>query len=205
MPAEARVTTIWKNQRLLVSVLFLFFGAYFAFDGLVTYPRLNKIYAQYHEYDPEGKKLDASLSEEAREKAKAEAKAKWEAHAKRENWDVVPPEKHHSEMEQFIFGGFTGVIGIIALLYWLSQKGRVLRTTETEIHTPSGKVIPFSAITGLGKKKWESKGFATVRYEINGQKGQFLLDDYKFEAKATHQVLDEIEKYLLAKSTQTKE
>jgi|GEM_PF-1533606 len=200
MPAEARVTTIWKNQRLIVSILFLFFGAYFLFDGLVTYPRLNKIYHQYHAYDPEGAKLDANLSEEDKEKAKTEGKLKWEEHAKRENWDVVPPEKEHKEIEQFIFAGFTGIIGVIAILYWLSQKGRVLRTTETEVHTPGGKVVPLSAITGLGKKKWESKGFATVRYEINGQQGQFLLDDYKFEPKATHQVLDEIEKHLLSRS-----
>ncbi len=70
----------------------------------------------------------------------------------------------------------------------------------TLLFAPSGVRIPFDAITGLGKKKWEGKGFATVLYKIDGRKGRFLLDDYKFDRDATHQILAEIEERILARS-----
>jgi hypothetical protein len=68
-----------------------------------------------------------------------------------------------------------------------------VRTDEEAVFTPSGTRVPFGAITGVGKKKWEDKGLATVRYEIEGRKGEFVLDDYKFDRDATHQILAEIE------------
>jgi hypothetical protein len=58
--------------------------------------------------------------------------------------------------------------------------------------------VPFGSITGVGKKKWDSKGIATVRYELDGQRSQFIVDDYKFEAEPTRKILAEIEEKLIA-------
>ena len=60
--------------------------------------------------------------------------------------------------------------------------------------------MPFSAITGVGKKQWDSKGIARVRYEIDGRRGQFVVDDYKFETEPSRTILKEIEEKLLAKT-----
>jgi hypothetical protein len=72
----------------------------------------------------------------------------------------------------------------------------VLKLDDEAVTTPSGTRVPFDAITGLGLKKWEPKGLATVRYELSGRKGQFVVDDYKFETAPTRQILEEIKKRL---------
>ena len=66
--------------------------------------------------------------------------------------------------------------------------------------TPAGTRVPFRAITGLGKKRWDSKGIAVVRYELQGRKGEFIVDDYKFEAEPARKILDEIESELRART-----
>jgi hypothetical protein len=55
-------------------------------------------------------------------------------------------------------------------------------------------------VTGVGKKRWESKGIAVVRYALDGRKGEFIVDDYKFDTEPTRKILGEIEEKLLARS-----
>lgn len=206
MPTEARVTRVWKNQRLFLFIFFLAFAGAFFFDGLIRYPRLNKQLAVQREFV--GQVNPKDTSEELRAWAKAaheEFIAKnpgknWEDFAKERGWSETPPEKIHSEVEQYIFGGFMCLLAVIALAYWFMHKGRRLRTENDVVLTPSGKSVPFSAITGLGKKNWEAKGLATVKYELNGQRGQFVVDDYKFEYDPSHAILQEIEDHLVARS-----
>ena len=40
MTVEARITPIWKKQKLLLGLLMLGFGAWFLFDGLIGYPNV---------------------------------------------------------------------------------------------------------------------------------------------------------------------
>jgi hypothetical protein len=200
MPAEARVTSIWKKQKLFIAVFLLAFSAYFFYDGAIGYPAADR---RYHEW----KRLkDASGLDQ------------WPAIAQQHGWKVdewpkwlesphqqgkpVPPDVHGpgKYLEQFTCGTFAGLLGLVALGYWLSQKGRSVRTDETAVYSPTGTKVPFDAITGLGKKDWESKGYATVIYEIGGRKGRFKLDDYKFDRDATHRILAEIEGKLLART-----
>ena len=97
---------------------------------------------------------------------------------------------------QLGLSGLTAVLGALSLAYWFVQKGRVLRSDAEAVYAPNGTRIPFTAITGLGKKKWDDKGLATVRYEIDGRKGEFVLDDYKYDRDPVHQILAEIEAHL---------
>jgi hypothetical protein len=49
----------------------------------------------------------------------------------------------------------------------------------------------------LGLKKWEDKGLAVVRYTIDGRKGEFVVDDYKFDYEATHTIVEDIKRRLV--------
>jgi hypothetical protein len=200
MPAEAPVTPIWKKQKLFIAVFLLGFAAFFFYDGAIGYPAADHRYHEWKRFHDAGQ-LD-----------------QWPAFAQQNGWkhdewdkwlddphqqgkipaDFRGPGKYH---EQFAFGSLGALLGLIALGYWFTQKDRVLRTDDEAVYSPAGTRIPFQAITGLGKKKWESKGFATVLYKIDGREGRFLLDDYKFERDATHQILAEIETKLLARSS----
>jgi hypothetical protein len=192
MPAEARVTPIWKKQKLFVAIFLFAFAAYFFWDGAIGYPRMNARYKEWKNHHDAGK-----LEE-------------WPAYAKQKGWKAdewkkwlddphqqgrVPAERWAPGKitEQYVCGIIGAFFGLVAYAFWWTQKGRTVRTDEEAVFTPSGTRVPFAAITGVGKKKWEDKGLATVRYEIEGRKGQFVLDDYKFDRDATHEILKEIE------------
>lgn len=179
MTLEARVTPIWKKQKLFVALFMMAFGGYFFWDGAVGWPRSNERFRKFEElqHDPEA----------------------WAAYAKQRGWTTKKPEKIHTEKDiqgQFVFGSLFSLIGVITLVYWAQQVRRRLKMDDESVTSPAGTRVPFSSVTGLGLKRWESKGFATVRYELNGRKGEFLVDDYKFETEPAHKIVDEIKRRL---------
>lgn len=195
MPAEARITPIWKKQKLMVALILIGFSLPFFYDGSVGYEKKNQRYREWKRF------------------ADAKTETEWPAFAKERDWDPEEWPKYVREhklqanlpeipfprgkiIEQFVCAGLCLIFGGITLAYWKGQKGRVVKTDAEAVHTPAGTRVPFSAITGVGKKKWDAKGLATVRYEIDGRRGEFILDDYKFDRDATHQILAEIEEHL---------
>jgi hypothetical protein len=183
MPFEARVTSIWKTQRLFAALFFLGIAAYFLWDGQIGYPRSNVRWLAHAQLEKDNRSSE------------------WPAYAAERGWTDKVPEKFHTSggiTMQFVCAAVLGIPGLILLAYWAVQKNRILKTTDDALIEPSGKRIPFASITGLGKKDWDAKGFATVRYEMNGRRGQYVLDDYKFESEPTRHILAEIEERLLA-------
>jgi hypothetical protein len=185
MPAEARISPIWKKQKLFVALFLIAIGGWFFFDGLIGYPRSNERFEAHQGFEKEGR-----LSE-------------WPAYAQSRGWVAKPPEKLYKREDivgQFVFGGLGVLAGSIVLVYWLTQKNRIIRTDEEAIYTPAGTRVPFEAVTGIGKKRWESKGIAVVRYALAGRKGEFIVDDYKFDTDPSRQILTEIEEKLVART-----
>ncbi|MCE9612130.1 MAG: hypothetical protein K8R23_18180 [Chthoniobacter sp.] len=199
MPAEAHVTKTWKNQKLLVALVLLIFSLPFFYDGAVGYEKKNDRYREWKAF---------------REEKDGKKEADWAAYAKAKGWDPEEWPKHVREhklqnnlpeipfprgkiIEQYVCAGLAILFGSITLAYWAGQKGRVVKTDADAVYSPAGTRVPFSTITGVGKKKWEAKGLATVRYEIEGRKGEFELDDYKFDRDATVKILEEIEAHLI--------
>jgi hypothetical protein len=186
MPLEARISQVWSMQKLFIALFFLGFGLWFFFDGAVKYPRSNVRWLAYMDYEKQGK-----LPE-------------WPAYAASKGWVKKKPEKFYDRgaiVTQYALGGVSVIAGIILLAYWYTQRDRRLRTDETAVYTPAGTRVPFCSVVGIGKKKWDSKGLATVRFEDNGRQGQFIVDDYKFETEPTRQILQQLEDHLLARSS----
>jgi hypothetical protein len=181
MPAEARITPIWKKQKLFVALFLVGIAGWFFWDGKIGYPRSNERWLAQTEYEKTGRD------------------AEWPAYAASRGWSTEKPHKFFRPADLYVQLGLSGILAVfggIAWAYWFTQKDRTLRSDAEAVYSPAGTRVPFSAITGLGKKKWDDKGLATVRYEIAGRKGQFVLDDYKFDREATHQILAEIEEHL---------
>lgn len=199
MPAEARISSIWKKQKLFVAVFLIAFGGWFFWDGFIGYPRNNARYREWKRHQDEGRQTE------------------WADFARQRGWKVDEwpkyVQEHHLEgrlpeepfgrdkiIGQYVFGGIGVLIGGIVLIYWFTQKDRVIRTDEEAIYTPAGTRVPFGAVTGVGKKRWESKGIAVVRYEVDGRKGEFVVDDYKFDTDPSRQILKEIEENLISRT-----
>jgi hypothetical protein len=187
MPVVARISAIWSKQKLFVAVFFLLIGAYFFFDGAYTYPRSNQRWDAQQDFQNRGK------AEE------------WPAYAASRGWVTKKPEKKYRPDEirtQFVFGGLATVAGLLLYIYWLTQRKRQLKIEDGAVYTPSGARVPFASIRGLGKKRWDTKGIAIVRYEDHGRLLQFVVDDYKYETGPTRQILETIEQQLTAKNDQ---
>lgn len=186
MTLEAHVTPIWKKQKLFVAIFLIAFGAYFFYDGAIGWPRANERYYKHQEY------------------VQANDLGSWAAYAKEKGWSQTPPEKAHTKQEigaQYVYGTILALVGLMTLAYWAQQIRRTLKLDDAAITSPAGTRVPFECITGLGLKKWESKGFATVRYEVNGRKGEFIVDDYKFETDTTRQIIDAVKQRLESRSS----
>jgi hypothetical protein len=177
MTLEARVTPIWRKQKLFVALFMIAFGGYFFYDGAIGWPRNNERFVKHEEFekakDPEG----------------------WKAFAKERGWSQNKPEKFYKKEEidgQFLYGALCAIVGLITLGYWAQQVRRTLKLDDQSVTSPAGTRVPFESITGLGLKKWDTKGLATVRYELGGRKGEFIVDDYKFDPDTTRKILEEI-------------
>jgi hypothetical protein len=195
MTLEARITPIWRKQKLFVAIFFIAFGGYFFWDGAIGYPRKNARYAEWKRFRDEGRSDDwATYAQQKGWKVD-----EWPRYAEEHGWkepypDVaLGPEKIK---EQYVFGALWTVIGLGVFIYWAQQVRRILRIDDTAVTTPAGTPVPFEAITGLGLKKWDSKGLATVRYEVDGRPGSFVVDDYKFDTEPSRQILEEIKRRL---------
>ena len=195
MPAEARVTSIWKKQKLAVALVLLVASVPFFYDGAVGYERKNDRYREWKPF------VDQARETEWPDYAKKKGwnPEEWPAYARAHGLNGHLPEipfPRGKIIEQYVCAGLAVIFGAITLAYWATQKGRMVKTDAEAVQTPSGRRVPFSAITGVGKKKWDAKGLATVRYEIDGAKGEFELDDYKYDRDPTHAILAEIEERL---------
>ncbi len=198
MPAEARIAPLWSKQKLFVSLFFIAVGLWFWWDGLVGYPRKNERYKAWRQHE-DGR----SLGWPAYAQSKGWAVDEWPKYLREHNLTHKPPEVPLGPdkiIGQYVFGTITTLIGALLFFYWLTHRKRVLRSDEEAVYTSSGTRVPFEAIVGVGKKKWESKGIAKVRYVLEGRQREFVVDDYKFEMEPTRQILKEIEERLLARS-----
>lgn len=185
MPAEARISTTWKRQKLLVGLFVIAFGCYFFFDGFITWPKSNVRWLKHREF------------------VEAKNEMGWGDYAAAQGWTSEVPHKFYERKDivgQYVFGTLLVTLGGIVLIYWATQIRCVVRSDEEAVYSAAGTRVPFSAITGVGKKQWESKGIARVRYEIDGRRGQFVVDDYKFDTEASRTILKEIEEKLLART-----
>ena len=178
MPAEARVMKTWIQQKGLIPVFLLGFSLWFLWDGLIGWPRSNE-------------RWDAH-------EARKDQSGEWEKYAASRGWTTEVPHKRHETSDlviQYIFAGTFGAIGIFSLIFWLRARKLTIRSDAEAVFTPSGKCVPYGSITQIDRRKWKSKGLATVFYSLDGAKGRFVLDDAKYEPTALDTILEDIQQH----------
>jgi len=79
--------------------------------------------------------------------------------------------------EQLVSAGICGILSAIALFFLFRTKGREMRVDDEAFYPPGGPKVPFDKIRVLDKRKWETKGLATVTYEDeSGQSKKAKID-----------------------------
>jgi hypothetical protein len=179
MPHEAHLSSTWKKRSWFIMAFFFGLGLWFLYDGWIGFPRQSEIYYAHQELENSGR-----ISE-------------WPALAKSRNWSLKPPEKAYSQMDitgQFVLGGISLLLGVLAVISYLVNSKRTVRSDAEAVYGPNGTRVPFSAMRSVNKSKWDSKGIAVVSYEENQRRRKLVVDDYKFAG--ADKILEEIEAHL---------
>ncbi len=78
--------------------------------------------------------------------------------------------------EQMWFGILCSVLALIALVVYLRTRGRFMKVDEEAFYATGGRRIPYGEIKKIDKRKWETKGLATLYYEADGTRHKTKVD-----------------------------
>lgn len=176
MILEARLSRTWIKRMLFMSAFFFGLAIYCVYDGAIAYPKKNAIYREHQKFVSEGRA------------------AEWPDHAKSRGWKVKPPEKLHSETEQFVMAALA-TLAALCPLGWLAMCWkRTLRSDPDAVYSDTGTRVPFASMREVDKRRWDTKGIAVVAYEEDGRRRKLVLDDYKYAGG--EEILARVEEHL---------
>ncbi len=178
MPIRANISPGFVWRLALVAAFCFGMALWFLFDGLVTYPRQRERALEYQRFEKE-KRLD-----------------EWEEFAQERGWSTENPGEPKTvadSQEQFVFVGLLIPPGLIFLYRFLRARKRWIEVTETGLVASWGQQVEFDQIVALNKKLWAKKGIAKVIYQVDRRDRRFILDDWKFEADPTEDILRQVE------------
>ncbi|MGD9632103.1 MAG: hypothetical protein AB7G28_13730 [Pirellulales bacterium] len=169
---------------LLIGIGLLGFSLYCLYDGSIAWPLQQEKAVAY----------DKFVLEEKNEQ-------KWIDLANEKGWSTSFPgaPREHYEMDiktQFWMAGGTAILAVFPLLAVLLSRGRWIELSGDTLTSSWGQTVKMDQITGLEKRQWRNKGIAKLRYEDNGKRRTFVIDDFKFKRAPTDQILAEIEKQI---------
>lgn len=164
MSAEAKVSRGWAGRFFIIAAMFIAFGCWAIYDGMIGYPEQNRAYDVYTEL------RDTERLEE------------WPDIAEQEGWDVEPPRQRSTWdiRTQFIMAGVCLPIGLFALFHALRGMRQGFSSDDQGFITTAGQRVPYDAVTNIDWELWNKKGYAYVEYELNGVSQSFLIDDVKY-------------------------
>lgn len=103
----------------------------------------------------------------------------WAAYTDERGWSSSTPEKSFNEKkikEQLYFGIGSGVLMLIALFFLIRTSRRSMKVDREAFYAPDGRRIPFGAMEVIDKRRWETKGLATITYREGGAKRKAKVD-----------------------------
>lgn len=106
-------------------------------------------------------------------------KSLWTKYSGEKGWGEVPPEKLYDQEAintQIYLAVFCGALAVIGLALFLRTLTRMMYVTDDAYVAPGGKVVPFSAMTRLDKRKWDAKGVAVIEYKDGDKTRKVKVD-----------------------------
>jgi hypothetical protein len=184
--ANFQKSYLWRY--LAMAGIGLFMAIWFAFDGLIGYPREQERCAAYEQLAKEVSDTKERL-------------AKWRELAKSKGWSVDTPKDKAAEFEnkitgQYIFGALCLLLAIPALMTYVRSKNKWVESTGNGLTTSWGQSLQFGDVFELDKKRWANKGIAKAYYKHEGREKCFVFDDFKFDRQPLGEFLKQLEAVL---------
>jgi hypothetical protein len=175
----------WKH--LIMSVLMIAGGLWFAYDGWKKWPEENRRIDQVQK--------DKDAAQAAGNSARVEELAK-----------ELQSMSKHTPMDIGIQKALAFVLpafGIFWGVWTLKDTRGVYRMTGNTLAVPGHPPVSVDDIRRIDKRKWDKKGIAYLHYEIGQppRAGVLKLDDFAYERKPTDDILDRVEKNALSSVT----
>ena len=205
---ECRVTPWYFRRMGMLAAMLVIFAALFLYDGKWGYPAKNKKAEVKDHFEEEVLKgYDKAKSSNTLDAWRAEMKAKnwpvdvngeppkWLGYAAEHGMDEKPKKYSDREIEeQFWWGGGMLVVALVVGVLVIMNKGKVLRGYEDRFVTPDGTEVRFAEVFKIDKRKWATKGLATVHYKPGGQGAEkrAVIDCLKFDEKGAEAVLQRL-------------
>jgi hypothetical protein len=153
---------------------------YCLYDGAIGYPKQREAAVVYQQLKDKG--LDSG-----------EFFEQWDKVAKERGWSTKKPKDDLDILKQYVMAGCLVVPGLLYVFLFFRSWKRWIELNETGLRTSWGQTLTFDQIVALDKKKWKKKGIAVIRYQRDGRSRRLALDDWKYDAKTTKEVLIEVE------------
>ena len=103
----------------------------------------------------------------------------WREYTKERGFNASPSEEPYSAQkirEQWIVFWICSALTLIALFFLLRTIRRSISVDGESIANQTGKRVPFSDLTTLDLRKWETKGLAFIDYDGASGKGRIRID-----------------------------
>jgi len=173
----------WKH--LLMAVLVIAGGLWFAYDGWVRWP------AENTRADKVQKDKDAAEQERVVDKEKVEKLSR-----------ELSELKRHTELDllfQKVLAFTLPTFGLIWGIWTLKDTRGQYRMAGNTLTAPGHPPITYENIRRIDKRKWDRKGVAFIHYEHGNPPTPAVmkLDDFAYERRATDAILQRIEQNVL--------
>lgn len=188
-PIVARAGSYYRNARYIMFVIIVTMGAWFLYDGLVTYPKQNE------DYDRLTLAVDRLVSDKKQDTPEYLSLV-----------TELKKAKHHDEFSvrlQVLLGLALPPAGICLLIFWLKRSRGEIRLEDDVLTAPGCPPVPLEKIDELDRTLWDKKGIAFAYYDLGGgNEGKIRLDDFIYQAQPIRLIVAEIQALLKERQMQ---
>lgn len=172
---QASLSPWYYRRTLVLFLLFAGFGAYFAYDWKVGYPRkkveTDQAIARYRELYSQGESGRKQWADES-------AARRWEIKDTRTMEPVVMTDA--KIREQFYGAIVCGVVALVVAVQFARSRGTILAADEETVRLPGGKQVRYDEIFRVDTRKWGKKGLAYLWFKGAAGAGRAVIDGMKY-------------------------
>jgi hypothetical protein len=179
-PLVARASNEYRVKRLIIVIMLVGMGGYFALDGWIRWPRENQRIVELT------KEKEAALH--ANDTAKvSQLDAEIKSLSQHSDTDLLMQKVLAVALPPF---------GLFVLAWALYYSRGAYRLDDHVLTVPGHPPIPLDAIRSIDRTDWDRKGIAWINYELGDHTtGSACLDDFIYQRKPTDDIFKQIETY----------
>lgn len=176
-PIVARASNDYRVRRYIMVALLIGAGGWFAYDGLVKWPRINR-------------EIAALRAEQVR--ADADGDTGRVGAITEELKDLGDEHGPLAIFFQKLLAVACPLAGV-AYLGWTQYNSRgEVRLDESDVlHAPGHPPVPLANVTAVDRSRWDRKGIADLAYALpDGPSGRVRLDDFVYQREPIDAIYD---------------